>query len=122
MSDLATLVTKAIATHGQWKIRLRQAVDTGKSEWTVDQVKVDDQCVLGQWIYGDAMKRFAGDPLVQQVRDLHRQFHAEAANVLELALAGRRAEAAAQLEMGSPYARLSAALVRALQQLGARAA
>jgi hypothetical protein len=75
VSELEALVTKAIAAHGQWKIRLRQAIETGKSEWTVDQVKVDDQCVLGKWIYGDAVVRFPGDSLVREIRELHREFH-----------------------------------------------
>jgi len=122
VSELETLVTKAIAAHGQWKVRLRQAIDTGKSEWSIDQVKVDDQCVLGQWIYGDAVARFPGDPLVQEIRELHRQFHQEAAKVLSLALMGRKADAERLMEQGSAYARISGSLVRALQKLGQKAA
>ncbi|GBD23938.1 hypothetical protein HRbin29_01611 [bacterium HR29] len=122
MSELEALVTKAIAAHGQWKIRLRQAIETGKSEWTVDQVKVDDQCVLGKWIYGDAVVRFPGDSLVREIRELHREFHQEAAKVLSLALMGRKAEAERLMEQGSAYARISGSLVRALQKLGQKAA
>lgn len=50
MSELQELITKAIAAHGQWKVRLREVIASGRSEWSVDQVKVDDQCVLGRWI------------------------------------------------------------------------
>lgn len=122
MSELQALVTKAIAAHGQWKVRLREVIASGRSEWTVDQVKVDDQCLLGRWIYGDALARFPGDPVVEQVRDLHREFHQEAARVLALALAGRRAEAEQAMAQGSAYSRVSGALVRALQALGEKAA
>jgi methyl-accepting chemotaxis protein len=122
MSELETLVMKSIAAHGQWKVRVRQAIDTGKSEWSVDQVKVDDQCVLGQWIYADAVARFPSDPLVEEIREPHRQFHQEAAKVLSLALMGRKAEAERLLELGSAYAEISGSLVRALQKLGQQAA
>lgn len=122
MSELESLVVKAIAAHGQWKVRLQQAIDTGQSEWSVEQVTVDDQCVLGKWIYGDAMVRFPGDPLVQEIRELHRQFHQEAAKVLGLALVGRKTEAEQAMAQGGSYARLSGSLVRALQKLGQKAA
>ena len=113
------VITKAIAAHGQWKQRLREAVATGKSEWRPEVVKTDNACDLGKWIYGEAKASMPGHPGVEEVRRLHAEFHQEAAKVLTLALLGRRAEAEAAMALNSPFSRVSTALVGALKKLQA---
>lgn len=75
----------------------------------------DNLCVFGEWLYGDEItadeKSSAG---YEEVCRLHARFHAEAAHVLELALAGKRWEAAAAMGDGSPYAKASVDLLNAL--------
>jgi len=41
-------ITKAISAHGNWKQRLRQAIESGNSEYTVEKLKVDNQCDFGK--------------------------------------------------------------------------
>jgi len=45
---IAEEITKAIGAHGMWKQRLRQAIDTGKSEFTVERVRPDNLCDFGK--------------------------------------------------------------------------
>lgn len=113
------LVTKAIAAHGQWKQRLRDAVATGKSEWKPEVVRTDNACDLGKWIYGEARTVMPGHPAVEEVRKLHADFHREASTILDLALKGKKAEADAAMALGSNYSKVSTALVNALKKLQA---
>jgi DNA-directed RNA polymerase specialized sigma24 family protein len=113
------VITKAIAAHGQWKQRLRDAAATGKSDFRPEVVKTDNACDLGKWIYSEAKVQMPGHPGVEEVRRLHAEFHQEAAKVLSLALLGKRAEAEAAMAMGSPYSKVSTALVNARKKLQA---
>ena len=74
-------IVRAVASHATWKYRLRQAIKTGTSEWTVSTVQVDDQCDFGRWL--------RSLPPTEQQRDhwktvsaRHREFHRAAADVL----------------------------------------
>lgn len=101
----------AIAAHAKWKFRLREAIRTGQSEWTVEKVRPDDQCEFGKWLNSlpltdRMMKEW------REVKALHAQFHVAAAGVLESALAGRTSEAAAAMAPGGTFADVSTKLVR----------
>ena len=60
-------INKAIGAHGMWKFRLDQAVEKGTSEFTVDNVRKDNLCDFGRWLYGPtvpaAMKKMPGREL-----------------------------------------------------------
>ena len=45
-----TIFDKAVFAHSQWKHRLREAIKTGESEWTVAEVRADDRCDFGEWL------------------------------------------------------------------------
>jgi hypothetical protein len=40
----------AIAAHAKWKFRLREAIQAGQREWTVDAVRQEDGCEFGRWL------------------------------------------------------------------------
>jgi methyl-accepting chemotaxis protein len=106
-------IVRGIAAHAKWKYYLRQAIKTGKSEWTVPSVRVDDQCEFGIWL-GSVP---AADQLREHwktVRARHAEFHRAAADVLELALAGRREEAEAAIAPNSRFAEVSKKLTLAM--------
>ena len=112
MIDPASL-DHAIAAHAKWKFRLREAIKTGQSEWTVDTVRPDDLCEFGHWL--DALPlsaRMSND--WREAKALHAQFHGAAAEVLRSALAGHKAEADAAMAPGGAYADVSTKLVRVL--------
>ncbi len=83
----------------------------------------DNLCAFGKWLYGDQITAAEkASPAYDEVVRLHVRFHAEAAHVLELALSGKRWEAAAAMGHGSPYARASVDLLNALAAWNERAA
>lgn len=106
-------LNQAIAAHGLWKQRLREAIKTGKSEWTIEQVGVDNHCVFGKWLYSLTQKD-QQEKECKSVKELHAHFHREAARVLELALSGKIQEAEKALSVTSAFAQASSALTLAM--------
>jgi len=102
-------IHKGIGAHGMWKHRITDAINTGKSEWSPPLVRQDNQCEFGKWLHACQ----AGDKTpvhYDKVKELHAQFHKAAADVLQLALAGKKAEAEAAIALKSEYKMASSAL------------
>ncbi len=106
-------IEMAIGTHHKWKIRLSDAIKTGRSNITVEKIGCDDQCALGMWLNGPAFSELKDDASYHRVKELHCVFHQTAAEVLELALSDEKV-AAEKLMIGR-YAELSASLVAKLK-------
>lgn len=106
-------IRAGIAAHGQWKTRLLDAIQTGKSEFNPSTVKMDNQCAFGKWMYSLPEKERNCKSCLE-IKEAHAKFHQTAAKILELALAGKRAEAEKEMAIGSDYARDSAHLVHLL--------
>lgn len=102
-------INNAIGAHAEWKQRLRQAIDTGKSEWSVEKVNPDNLCVFGKWLYSLPESDRQGENW-KAVRELHAAFHKEAAQVLDLALRGIKDDAKKRMAFESAYAKISAKL------------
>lgn len=103
----------AIAAHAKWKYRLMEAIDTGKSSHRVSDVRTDSGCDFGKWLIGLPLsERLSAH--AQKVRALHAEFHRLAADVLEMALAGRKAEATAAMALRSRFAEVSSDLTMAV--------
>lgn len=103
-----------IAAHGMWKARLRQVLASGRSETPVATIRRDDQCDFGRWLHG-ASPADRRAPEYQSIKTLHARFHVAASRVVELALAGRRAEAEASMAMGGEYFQASVELTNAMK-------
>ena len=99
-------ISKAIGAHGMWKSRLKGAINSGKSDASVAVVCQDNQCEFGKWLYALDPQAKASSHW-QCVKALHADFHKEAAQVLGLALAGKKAEAEAGLSDKSPFTAVS---------------
>jgi hypothetical protein len=113
--DSPAAVDKAIEAHGVWKARLRAAIANGSSEFIVAVVAEPDQCALGKWLHGAALERFGAHPRYRAVVQSHAEFHQEAARILSVAKASRRADAEAAMSAGSRFAELTAELTSRLQ-------
>ena len=94
-----------IGAHVMWKQRLT-AFLAGDSSENLDPetIRLDDRCALGKWIYGDG-KPMGELPRYEEVRELHAQFHQNAAEVVKLHMAGNTADAEKLLQ--GDYSRLS---------------
>jgi hypothetical protein len=109
--NLSDQIQAAIGAHGLWKTRLRVAIQSGESDFSVAVVKQDDQCDFGKWLRGDGPDAQAKQsPQYARCVDLHRRFHLLTAGVLALALAGKKAEASNAVDINSDFARNSAEL------------
>ncbi len=114
-NEFAKHLTDAIQAHGTWKLKLRTAINTGKTDQDPSHIACDDRCALGQWLKSPVMTSQirAGMPH-QVVSRLHRKFHANAGEVAKLAIANRKSEADALLE--GKFQEGSQKLVRALRK------
>ena len=106
-------IKKAIGAHGKWKLKLLTAINHGSSEHNPSTVRVDNLCEFGKWLYGPTISDLTkqGKPY-EVIKRLHAEFHRCAGSVLELALAGKKAEARELLE--GEYNQRSQILVKAL--------
>jgi hypothetical protein len=111
--NTAEALDRAIAAHAKWKYRLMEAIDTGRSQWHVGDVRTDNECEFGKWLLALPLSLRLSEHC-KKVRALHAEFHGLAAGVLELALAGRKDEAAAAIALGSRFAVVSSNLTMAV--------
>ncbi len=107
----------ALEAHIKWKIRLQGVID-GTSTEVLDPriVSVDNQCALGQWIYGTGSHDFGDNPEFKALITSHTHFHKCAGHTLALALEGKTAEAQSQID-GGDYAKASLGVSRQLMRL-----
>jgi methyl-accepting chemotaxis protein len=77
-------ISDCINAHMKWKGRLQNYLD-GTSEEKLDPMIVcrDDQCVLGKWIHGPALKHFHNDEGFHKLRSDHANFHFVAGTVIK---------------------------------------
>jgi hypothetical protein len=110
-------IMEAINAHILWKIRLEKYLD-GTSEEKLDPTVIcrDDQCKLGKWIHGPALKYFHDDDETLRVlRSDHAHFHVTAASVVIHVQANDNA--AAEAIMDGEYTKASRKVVHGLTAL-----
>ncbi len=108
-------IDKGVGAHAVWKIRLKQAIESGKMDTSIDNVRVDNVCAFGKWFYGgsipDSVKQSAD---YAAIREMHAEFHKTAAKVAEHALAGNRRDAEQLMAGDGAFAAISLKLTSAL--------
>jgi hypothetical protein len=110
-------IDKALEAHGAWKDRLMEAVYSGKVDVPVANIRTDNQCAFGKWLYGTTLtdEDRATEHYSNVVR-LHAEFHKVAAQIAGLATVGKRSEAQRMLEFGNEYTKVSGQLSLALKR------
>ncbi len=110
-------IDKAIVAHSSWKARLQEAIKTGKSDATPAVVKTNNQCAFGKWLYGPSVTpELQASPHFKTVCELHTQFHKAAAEILDLALRGKKDEATKLIAFGGQYMVISGKMVATLSE------
>ncbi|HEY9766210.1 MAG TPA: methyl-accepting chemotaxis protein, partial [Chroococcales cyanobacterium] len=110
---LTTKLREALQQHDLWKTRLLSAIQTGSSEFQAEKVRTKDGCAFGKFFYG-LDKEFKDNLHAPKIEELHARFHVEAAQVLEIALQGRRIEALKRMDLESEFNRVSTDLARVI--------
>jgi hypothetical protein len=94
----------AIEAHVRWKVRLENYIDgTSKEKLDVEVVAMDNQCPLGKWIYGVGGDKYNANPLFQEIRIIHADFHKCSANIIRQANAGDKEGAVEALHHGEHF-------------------
>ena len=107
-------IDAALAAHSQWKKRLQDAIENGKSEFKPEVVKTDNACQFGQWLYSLPTQVQKTSDFIK-VKQLHADFHAIAGEILNLAITGKKEIAREKIESGKEYSHATGKLVLALQ-------
>ncbi len=110
-------IQAAIWAHAGWKKRLKDVIESGRVDVPIAKIRADDQCDFGRWLYGREIS--AEEKASEQyrlVKELHAQFHQQAASVAELAIHGKAAEATKAMDLFGDYSRASSKLTNALAE------
>lgn len=107
--------TAAISAHGDWKFRLKRAVNNRAEGLDPEQVRVDNQCAFGQWLYSPATLAFRNEKDYANVLRLHASFHQEAAQIVRLCQIADATAAEKKLGPESAYSIVSKELTQAVK-------
>ncbi len=108
-------IDKAIAAHGKWKVRLKQAIDTGTFEGSVESIADETGCEFGKWLFGRTLSPTdKADAHYNAVKQIHTEFHKAAVKVVKLALAGKKDEANKMMAYGGEFTIISGKLTTAM--------
>lgn len=104
--------------HQKWKMRLVQYIG-GKSHEDIDEktVACDDQCELGQWIYGSATK-YSALTEYKNLRASHADFHKSVGAIVKCVHEHKTDEA--KLLLGGEFASASKKTINAINAMQAK--
>jgi len=106
----------ALAKDGELRAKLLAAI-AGQYQLDAKGVAKVDACVLGNWLHGEAERKFPFVKSYQPCVDAHDAFHAEVEKVVRQINLGEYAQAQAMLANGTPCTKAFVAMVAAVRQL-----
>jgi hypothetical protein len=107
-------INEIIWAHSQWKSHLRKAIDMQGSHLNAADAGNDKKCAFGKWLQSAEAHRLENHA---KLLELHRDFHQQAAQILQIALEGHRQMAHEAIALGSPFNKLTAELVNSISAL-----
>ena len=107
---------QAVATHTQWKRRLREHLAVPDCNLIPAEIQVDDRCVLGQWIHAEGAS-YSSLPEYRKLKFEHARFHEAAAEIVRKTLAGELVAEELEPCSRSDFSSSSAAVVLALMAI-----
>lgn len=109
-------VEEALVKEGEVRAKLLAAI-AGKHQLDAKGVAKVDACVLGNWLHGEAERKFPFVKSYQPCVDAHDAFHAELEKVARQINLGEYEQAQAMLANGTPCTKAFVAMVAATRQL-----
>lgn len=109
-------VDEALVKEGELRTKLLAAI-AGKYQLDAKGVAKVDACTLGNWLHGDAERKFPFVKSYQPAADAHDAFHAELEKVARQINLGEYEQAEAMLASGTPCAKAFVGMVAAVRQL-----
>lgn len=107
---------EALVKDGELRQKMLAAI-AGKYQLEAKSVGKLDGCALGNWLHGEAERKY---PFVKSFRpavDAHAAFHAEMEKVARQINLGEYEQSEAMLASGTPAAKAFVAMVAAVRQL-----
>jgi chemoreceptor zinc-binding protein len=92
-TSLDSQITLAISAHAKWKSRLKTAIASGNCDIDVATAARDNVCDFGRWLHTGVSLAQKQAPQYAACVELHARFHRAAAEVLKLAIAGKKEDA-----------------------------
>lgn len=108
-------IDSAVIAHSEWKVRLRQAIETGESEHSPLDVSADNKCAFGKWLHDELDSSGRTSSHYRDVVQLHADFHKEAGSILKQALQGESEQAQERLGLMSEFSSISSKLISSLK-------
>jgi len=109
-------IDQAIFKHSRLKFHLKNAIETAEDNVDHEEIKNHRVCQLGKWLDSTEGKAL---PNRSEIIELHKNFHEEASQILDLALQGRKDEAIMHIQpLTSKFSQLSSQLVNKLAEIG----
>lgn len=110
-------IEQAIGTHGLFKLRLKNAIASGRLEGSVAALGSHINCPFGKWMESPAIAPgVRASTHFGAVELLHAKFHLAAAKVASLAADGYTDAATSSLEREGEFGQASAELLAAMQE------
>jgi hypothetical protein len=109
-----TEIIKAVSAHVLWTAKLKTAIYSGESSYSLPEVEADDRCELGKWL-SQISPELKKSPHYAKTLELHHQFHGVAGRIFSLAINGRSTEALKATEANGDITKASASLVSELR-------
>ncbi len=105
---------KMIQSHSRWKFRLKDIIEHGKSDLVIADVRNAHLCSFGQWLDSAEGRKL---PYYKELVELHRDFHDEAASILQIALSAQKEEALEKMKLGSHFNQIAAKLINKIADI-----
>lgn len=107
---------EALAKDAELRQKLLAAI-AGKYQLDTKAIAKVEVCELGNWLHGEAERKFPFVKSYQPAVDAHAVFHAEMEKVARQINLGEYETAQAMLASGTPCAKAFVAMVNAVRQL-----
>ncbi len=111
-------INNAIAAHGKWKTRLRQAIEKGDIEFDIEKAGTDNNCDFGKWLYSESISpEEKKTDYYNRVKTLHAEFHRSIQAAANLLSTGKKAEALQTVnDLNGVFNKISVSLVLLLSE------
>jgi hypothetical protein len=110
---------EAVASHSQWKRKLRRYLDKHDGSLSPAEVRLDHNSALGQWIYG-AGASYSALPEYVKPKNEYTGFHAVAAELIAKANSGESIDAETAPCSSSQFSTSFSAVVIAIMAMKKR--
>jgi hypothetical protein len=112
---MTTEIIKAVSAHVMWTAKLRTAIHSGESSYSLPEIEADDRCELGKWLKSQIAPELKNSPHYANTLELHHQFHRVAGRIFGLAFNGQSTDALKAMEANGDLTKASASLVSELR-------